>query len=72
MSFDDRTACCPFYTRTEPTKICCEGFSEGTRLHICFANKELKVAHKKQYCNDIYRCRLCPLYNVIYKKFRED
>ena len=72
MDYEDNKVCCPFYVRAEPMKVCCEGYCKGTRFHTVFEKKELKVKHKKKYCDDLYGCTTCPLYNVIYKQYRED
>lgn len=72
MNYEDKSVCCPFYCKTEPCKICCEGFCKGTHLHTFFENKELKLSHKKKYCDNLYGYTLCPLYNVIYKQYREE
>lgn len=72
MNYMDDSVACPFYIEGDFLKIRCEGYCEGTRLHISFDCKALQKAHMKKYCNEIDGCTLCPLYSVIMKQYEEE
>ena len=72
--YKDVNVVCPFYSREESDKsrkIHCEGYMDGTHLHIHFDTKELKKLHKKKYCKSITGYKSCPLYPAIAKKHKE-
>jgi hypothetical protein len=73
-TYIDQYVLCPFYSREESIvtrKIHCQGFKEGTHIHICFDKKDLKKAHKLKHCKDGIGYRKCPLYSVIAKQYQE-
>lgn len=73
-SYIDKYIVCPFYSREEGSvtrKIHCEGFKEGTHLHICFDTKKLKKLHKKDFCKNENGFQKCPLYPVIDNKYED-
>lgn len=70
MNYMDESAACPFYVEGDFLKIRCEGYCEGTRLHISFDCKARMKAHAKKYCNDIDGCTLCPLYSIIMEQYK--
>lgn len=67
-----KSAVCPFYQNAEGFKVKCEGFNEGTRICLCFADKNRMNRHTKIYCRNINGYYNCPLYPVIYKQYEED
>ena len=71
----DVTVICPFYAREDPNitrKIHCEGYREGTHIHLCFDSKELLKLHKKKFCKNETAYKKCPLYPAILRKYREE
>ena len=69
----DQYVACPFYSREESSvsrKIHCEGYQDGTHIHMCFDSKDLKRQHKKEFCKNRYQS--CPIYPIIEKKYKED
>jgi hypothetical protein len=72
MNYMDENAVCPFYMEGgDCNRIRCEGFAQGTRLHISFDCKDRMKAHAKKYCNDMAAFATCPLYGVIMKQYEE-
>ena len=67
----DKYVVCPFYSQEEQQKLRCEGFGNGTGLHITFDSIERKKEHKKKFCCDLRNHRFCPLYSVIARKYEE-
>ena len=66
----DKNVVCPFYIREETLKIRCEGYRNGTKIHLCFDCKNRKTEHKKKYCKDMDNYKDCPLYAVIDEQYK--
>lgn len=71
MNYMDESVVCPFYLEGEISKlkIRCEGYCQGTRLHVSFDCKERMKAHTKKFCNDMDGFEFCPLFIVIMKQY---
>ena len=72
--YKDINVVCPFYSREESSetrKIHCDGYKEGTHIHLHFNTKELKKLHKNKYCKSITGYKSCPLYPAIMRKYKE-
>lgn len=68
-NYMDKSIVCPFYSQEETLKLHCEGYSSGTRIHLCFDCKERMKAHKKKYCHSIVGSTECPIFPVIMKQY---
>jgi hypothetical protein len=60
---------CPFYQSSDKLKVKCEGFSEGTRIGLFFADSKQMNRHTKIFCRNINGYKNCPLYPVIMKQY---
>ena len=69
MNYMDESVVCPFYLEGDTLKIRCEGYCQGTRLHVSFDCKERMKAHVRKFCNKMDGFELCPLFSVIMKQY---
>lgn len=67
-----KSAVCPFYTQEERQKVHCKVFSEGTTMHLVFADKEHMEKHKQSFCYNIKEYSGCPFYKIAAQQFEED
>lgn len=60
---------CPFYhwDMNKPTRIKCEGLTEGGTIDLLFKNKEQKKSYMGIYCEINYT--LCGIYKAINEKY---
>lgn len=63
-------AVCPFYQWDigRPTKIKCEGLTEGGTIDILFKNIEQKKSYMGIYCETNFT--LCGIYKAINEKYK--
>ena len=68
-----KSAVCPFFQNADNKfKVKCEGFNEGTRICLCFADKSKMNRHTKIFCRNINGYENCPLFPVINKQYEEE
>lgn len=62
---------CPMYKKEfrDRRSICCEGFSEYTRIHTFFLTAEEMDKHKSRYCCDMHGYALCPIFCMASRKY---
>lgn len=71
---DDVEAKCPFFIKSDPTTIVCEGIDDSSRLKLIFCRKDgggLKVCrdnHRCSYCDTKYKD--CPIYKMLEEKYQ--
>lgn len=58
---------CPFYSRTLPTYIVCEGLTDGGYTSVNFKNKQRRKAFQDRYCCDDWQA--CLLAQALEKKY---
>lgn len=60
-------AICPFYHYYDGHKLCCEGVSEHSTIHLAFASPVERRDYEKRYCHSKYReCRVA---QMLYGKY---
>lgn len=61
-------AMCPFYRHEDRQMIYCEGFCEGTVIHVSFAVASDAYRYKNEFCRSIWRgCPIALLLEKIYE-----
>lgn len=69
-SYEDATAICPFYKGSDPKRISCEGFTEGSVLIQSFSSKEKKNMQKQIFCDAKYQN--CEVYRLLEEKYEAE
>lgn len=62
---EDRHVKCPFYKKTSPNKIVCEGLAEGTTIHFVFANDDERRRYMSSICENLRVYGVCPICNML-------
>lgn len=71
-NFKDKYVKCPFYLRQDGTKIYCDGFEEGTYIHLSFKTTALMNFYKSRNCHSISGCKKCPIYTLAAKRYEKE
>ncbi len=61
---------CPFYHSEDGYRICCEGVTEGSSIHIVFMSPKKKQRYSKKYCCGDYKA--CRVSHILYAKYGGD
>ena len=69
---DDRDVKCPFYCKTLPNKIVCEGIVNGSTLHFTFTNDQDRRRYLIGVCSNLKGHRICPIYKMLYEICEEN
>lgn len=60
---------CPYYSRHDGNRICCEGLDPSNTINLVFENKKHQKEYGYTYCNDVKRCRKCKIYQMLDAKY---
>lgn len=60
---------CPFYSRNDTNRICCEGVSKTNTINLVFETKEKTLDYQRHFCNDIVRHKDCLICQMLTKKW---
>ena len=60
---------CPFYSRNDTNRICCEGVSKTNTINLVFEAKERTLDYQRHFCNDIVRHKDCLICQMLTKKW---
>ena len=69
--WEDKYVKCPFYRKTDPGRIVCEGFQEGSAINVTFEDRGEKIRYMKKRCESIEGCRQCPIHALIERMYYE-
>lgn len=59
---------CPFYHSEDNYKICCEGVTNESTVHVVFPAPRFKTAYSKTFCCEKYKkCKVC---KMLYEKYQ--
>lgn len=61
----DKMVKCPFYRKTDPNRIVCEGLREGTTIALNFESSVEKREYMRERCQGIEGCRYCPIHSLL-------
>ena len=48
--WEDKYVKCPFYRKSNPGRIVCEGFQEGSAINVTFDDRGEKMRYMKKRC----------------------
>lgn len=71
IKWDTKLVECPFFRKHDSNRIVCEGLSKVNTLHLVFGSSTDKKLYMKDRCNDMYRCRQCPIHSLLQRKYEE-
>ena len=60
---------CPYYRRTTPNRICCEGIGKRNTINIVFEDTYGNDKYKEAYCKSLEnykKCRVCRMLDQMY------
>lgn len=63
--WEDKYVKCPFYCKSNPGGIVCEGFQDGSRINVTFQNRADKISFMKHQCESIANCKRCPIHELL-------
>ena len=61
----DKFVKCPFYHKSTPGQIACEGFGEVDSFGVGFKDRGEKVRFMKERCESIEGCHLCHIHALL-------
>lgn len=67
--FDSKYVKCPYYRRSDPNRLCCEGLSERNTINLVFEDTKMESAYKQEYCcslENYNNCMVCAMLNRKY------
>lgn len=70
-SFGDKFVKCPFYRKSSPSEISCEGFEDGTFLKVTFSDRNHKIKYMRRRCESIDGCRHCHIHSMLERMYDE-
>jgi hypothetical protein len=71
VNWEDKFVQCPFYRKSNPGRIVCEGFQEGNTINVAFEDRGDKLRYMKKRCESIEGCRLCPIHALLERMYDE-
>ena len=60
---------CPYYTKHDANRICCEGTNEQNTISLLFGDGQKQKAYTVMYCNSMEGHRRCLLYRALNLKY---
>lgn len=61
----DKFVKCPFYRKSNPSRITCEGFDDHNNVNLTFEDRSEKAYYMMKRCESIQGCRYCPIHNML-------
>lgn len=61
---------CPYYIKEDGSKIHCEGYEEGTYIHLVFPSPSSRRDYQIDVC--CYDYNECPIADMLNKKWEEE
>lgn len=72
-SFVSKYVVCPFYSRHNDNRICCEGLSENNTINLVFEDSKQQKHYVNDNCERIDHYKQCPIFRMIVEcKYKED
>lgn len=62
-------AVCPYYSKNEPNRICCEGVSDENNVNLVFSDVNKLKEYSKTYCNDLRGYKECAVCKMLDQKY---
>ena len=62
---------CAFYHNHDSNRIVCEGLFEGNTINLVFEDQTERGLYMKEKCNSIEKCRICPIHNLLDRKYSD-
>lgn len=69
--WEDKFVKCPFYCKSNPGRIICEGFMDGNNINVTFGDRGEKMRYMKEKCESIEGCRRCPIHALLERMYDE-
>lgn len=72
--YEAKYVVCPFYCRTLPNRICCEGVEKRNTINLVFEDTFGNMRYKEAYCNSLenyHKCRVCRMLEEKYEEEEE-
>ena len=59
-NYDYANAKCPYFVKSQKTKITCEGITDGSVVILEFFTNEKRQQHRRIFCDNKYKnCEVC-------------
>lgn len=69
--FEDKFVKCPFYKKSSPGEISCEGFEDGTSLKVTFNDRGRKIKYMRKRCESMEGYKYCHIHCMLERLYDE-
>ena len=67
--YESKYVVCPYYTKHDIKRICCEGTNEQNKVNLIFPDSQKQKAYTVMYCNSIEGHKRCVLFRALNIKY---
>jgi hypothetical protein len=71
-AFDSKYVVCPFYHSNDNNRVCCDGVSNESSIHIVFGDSSRRRRYMMCFCNDIEGYKRCKVCEMLREKWGDD
>ena len=68
-TWDDKFVQCPFYVKSSPGEISCEGVEDGTSIKVTFNDRTRKVRYMRKRCESMEGYKDCRIHCMLEEKY---
>lgn len=69
-NYSDKYVTCPFFLKSKPNRICCEGVEKkNNTINLVFEDPGKQKEYMQRYCDNIEKYRNCRICGMLEEKY---